>query len=184
MLYKLGLVTLVLFSLALGSTANAQPIFFDGTGNYYQLVTDGATWEDAQALASAQTFNGVQGHLATLTSQEENDFLFDAFDGLSGWIGLSQAPGSVEPDQGFQWVTNEIFSFSAFGGIEPNNVGGNEDFVEFFNGGWNDLGPTATRRYYVEFQTAGIPEPSAVPIVIAGMFALLGARRRTQLKKC
>ena len=166
------------FISAFASDVRGQAVFFEGTGNHYQLITASATWEDAQASAMTQVLFGVQGHLATLTSQQENDFLLETFDGLSGWIGLSQAPGSIEPDQGFQWVTGEEFSFSAFGGAEPNNAFGNEDFVEFFNGGWNDLGPTATRRYYIEFETAGVPEPSGGLIIMAGMSLFLSTRRR------
>ena len=176
---QIALLFIFLISIP-AATARGQAVFFAGTGNHYQLITNSATWEDAEASASAQVLFGVQGHLATLTSQEENAFLLDEFDGLSGWIGLSQGPNAVEPDQGFEWVTGEEFSFNAFGGAEPNNSGGDEDFVEFFNGGWNDLGPTATRRYYVEFETAGVPEPSALPLVIASMSFLLGIRRRSQ----
>lgn len=161
------------------SSASGQAVFFPGTGNYYDFVTTNVTWAEAQDLATSQVLFGVQGHLATLTTQEENDFLLDSFGGDSGWIGLSQAPGSIEPDQGFEWVTGEEFAFTSWNGIEPNNAFGNENFVEFFNGNWNDLGPTSNRRYYVEFETSAIPEPSAVSIVIAGISVLLGRRRKT-----
>lgn len=171
------LTTLLLVS-TLAAFAHADPVFFAGTGNYYDFITTSVTWVEAEELSTTTTLFGVQGHLATLTTQEENDFLLDTFGGASGWIGLFQEPGSPEPDQGFGWVTNEELSFTSYNGIEPNNAGGNEQFVEFFNGNWNDLGPTATRRFYVEFETSAIPEPSVLPLLTIGMCLFIPTRRR------
>ena len=144
-------------------------VFFEGTGNHYQFFTANATWEEAEILATTQVLFGVEGHLATLTSEEENQFLLDTFGGASGWIGLFQEPGSPEPDGGFGWVTGEEFLFTAWNGSEPNNSGGNEQFVEFFNGRWNDLSPTSNRRYYVEFETSAVPEPNASAILLLAL---------------
>lgn len=170
--------TAALIASLLASSVHAQQVFFDGTGNYYELVTTNATWEEAESFAAERMLFGIEGHLATLTSQEENTFLLDTFGGLSGWIGLSQAAGSIEPDQGFEWVTGEEFDFSAFGGAEPNNAGGNEDFVEFFNGNWNDLNATSARRYYVEFETNGVPEPTSLPAIALGVLLLASCRQK------
>ena len=170
-----------LFAISIfASTVNAQAVLFEGTGNYYELVSENVTWEEAEALAGVRTLFGVQGHLVTLTSQEENEFLLDTFGGLSGWIGLSQEPGSVEPGGGFGWVTDEALEFTSFGGVEPNNAFGDEQFVEFFNGNWNDLGPTSNRRYYVEFETAAlaVPEPSSLFANLILISCFLGLRRR------
>ena len=136
-------------------SVDADVVFFPGTGNHYELITSNVTWEEADLMSSKHVFLGVPGHLATLTNQEENDFLAEAFDGASGWIGLRQKPGSIEPDQGFQWVTNEELDFTNWNGNEPNNSGGDEEFVEIFNGRWNDLSATSTRRYYLEYETKG-----------------------------
>lgn len=53
-----------------------------GNDHYYELilVTDpyngnNNSWATASASASASVFNGLQGHLAVVTSQAENDFL-------------------------------------------------------------------------------------------------------------
>ena len=167
--------------LASAAITNAQAVLFTGTGNHYELIRDSVTWEEAETAAATRSLFGVAGHLATLTTAEENDFLLNTFGGDSGWIGFFQPPGSIEPDQGFRWVTDEPTTFTNFGGAEPNNVGGDEDFVEFFNGNWNDLGPTAGRRYYVEFETATVvPEPSGAAFLLI-VFSYFLIRRKPPL---
>jgi hypothetical protein len=59
---------------------------------YYTFVSANAiSWADAEAAAEASTFMGVTGHLATITTAAENNFLatnFPTFDGLAlAWIG-------------------------------------------------------------------------------------------------
>lgn len=79
----------------------------DGTlthdGHFYEYVSDpGLTWEEARDAASARTFYGRQGYLATITSPEENDFAAAKLEG-EGWIG---ARAEVVADrQHWRWVT-------------------------------------------------------------------------------
>ena len=94
-----------------------------GNGHWYQVVPaeDGITWHDANARA-----NSLGGYLATITSREENEFIFQLADNriywdrppswttstLGPWIGGLQAKGGREPDGGWQWVTGEPFDFA------------------------------------------------------------------------
>jgi Ca2+-binding RTX toxin-like protein len=48
-----------------------DPSIFEFGGHYYQVVTDLATWSDALTLAQSESFNGLRGHLATITSAAE-----------------------------------------------------------------------------------------------------------------
>jgi len=52
----------------------STPVLFDG--HYYQVVpANKISWEAAKAGAEQRTFQGVQGHLATIGSAEEDVFL-------------------------------------------------------------------------------------------------------------
>jgi hypothetical protein len=70
---------------------NPDRPYFEQTNNFYQGTTDFASWEDARASAAQAGLNGVPeitGHLATITSQEENDFVFGLLTS-SSWLGGS-----------------------------------------------------------------------------------------------
>ncbi len=116
--------------------AFAAPILNPDNGHYYQLVNNtGITWTDAKTAAEAFVFSGLNGHLATITSQSENNFVA----GLSqndfrAWIGLSD----VTTEGNYEWITDEPFSYSNWAHNEP--YGGYENYIEFFasNDKWND----------------------------------------------
>jgi len=58
---------------------NPEKAYFAGTNNFYTNTTDFATWYEASARAGTAVLEGVpeiRGHLATITSQEENDVVF------------------------------------------------------------------------------------------------------------
>ena len=141
-------------------------VFNPANGHRYQAVSvpGGISWTDAKTAAESRTFAGVQGHLATIASQAENDFIRGNF--LTAirvdeyWIGGFQPPGSPEPGGNWQWVTGETFSFTDWGPGEPNdNFGAGEDGLHFFNDAsppqWNDLTRNSTRPqgYIVEYDT-------------------------------
>ena len=46
-----------------------------GNGHYYQIVPLSGNWTDADAFADGLTFNGMPGHLVTITSESERDFI-------------------------------------------------------------------------------------------------------------
>jgi hypothetical protein len=125
-----------------------------GTGtswNMYEGIGTNLTWKEAFELAATRpdpTGGTAVGHLVTLKSQEENDFV-QMNAGGNRWIGLTDrvglAPGATESaftadplTNGWAWVTGEPFNFQAWGGGEPNNSGG-EDAVHLRGDLlWND----------------------------------------------
>ncbi|MBT8376123.1 MAG: lectin, partial [Bacteroidia bacterium] len=165
------------FSINLG---NAN--FLPSTGHYYFYVADlGITWAQARDAAAAQTYFGLQGYLATLTSQEEAQLAGEQSAG-TGWIGASDQ----EVEGTWKWVTGPeagmVFYIGAVNGSapngefsfwncgEPNNFGGNEDYAHITDqsvacagriGSWNDLpinsgesnpnNPYYPKGYIVEF---------------------------------
>lgn len=173
--------------LAVCSFATAQ-VLYGGTGHYYELVvSQNLSWTNSNAGAAARTFNGWNGHLATLTSQGENDFVITLIGVGPVWIGGFQAPGSSEPAGGWGWTTGETWSYSNWGPGEPNNEGGpfgNEDKLAFGSvtplySGWGDLpdngGYAVMRGFVVEYEP--VPEPT-IAISLAMGVALVVLRRK------
>lgn len=165
------------FSINLGD-ANYLP----STGHYYFYVSNpGITWTDAKAAAEAQEYFGLQGYLATLTSQEEAQLAGEQSSG-TGWIGAND----VDIEGTWKWVTGPeagtVFWIGAVNGTpqngefsywntgEPNNCCGGEDYAHITDpsiglpGAWNDLPNTGSTNpsdpyhpqgYVVEF--GGMP---------------------------
>ncbi len=119
-------------------------------GHYYEIVSSpGIKWYSAKKEAEKKSLNGTQcpGHLATITSQGENDFIVTTF-GItalnSKWLGAFQNDANSNTiNDGWQWITDERWSYSNWNINEPNNLDygsiGFEDALSFWNNGaWND----------------------------------------------
>lgn len=164
------------FSINLGE-AN----FLPATGHYYFYVEDiGVSWTQARDAAAAETYFGLQGYLATITTEEEVQITGEQAQG-TGWIG-----GSDQGTEGvWRWETGpeagQVFWNGAVNGSspdgmfafwnngEPNNLG-EEDYAHITDpdigilGSWNDLAITGStdpnsayhpKGYIVEF--GGMP---------------------------
>lgn len=141
----------------------------EANGHFYEAVTvpGGIDWEDAKAAAESRLIRGVQGHLVTITSQQEDLFIATSFReafprilserpvGCSGgpttvestcgygyWFGARQQSGSSdEPEGGWEWVTGEPFVYTAWADGQPNDhLGREEDCLNPHPAGslWND----------------------------------------------
>ncbi|WDE14612.1 hypothetical protein H3N35_20990 [Thalassomonas haliotis] len=122
----------------------------------------------------------VSGHLATITSAEENAFIFDSVaNGNNAWFGLSDA----ETEGTFTWVTGELLDYTNWFTGEPNNdaiLG--EDFGEFkADGFWNDLPSAAKASYLVEYSTS-VPTPPGIMLLMIALTCLILQRKRIIFK--
>lgn len=105
-----------------------------GNDHYYEIVSvpGGITWNDASLSATNRG-----GHLATITSSDENTFVFNLasqstnswYGGYGPWLGGLQATGSSEPGGGWGWITGEPFTYQNWAPNQPNNNGGKEDRI-------------------------------------------------------
>src|SRR5205814_2156537 len=138
--------------------AHAIPILNPDNGHYYEAVTraSGISWTAANDEATARMYKGQHGHLATLTSLAENDFITanlpQAVDGYF-CLGGFQTHGILDPAAGWQWVTGEPWSYNHWNrlnGTEPNDYYGlgtssqDENKLQLWggtNGRWNDYRP-------------------------------------------
>ena len=157
-----------------------------GNDHWYEAISlPYISWTDAKLAAEELEYLGLKGHLATITSDAENSFLFNLLPDNSVnnpyWLGGFQDPELPEPptNSGWQWVTGETWSYTNWNGGEPNGV--NEDALTFTLGGkWNDA-PTwynlyTNGGYVVEFEP--VPEPTTMLLLGTGLLVLAGARRR------
>jgi hypothetical protein len=112
-------------------------------GHGYYESSDWYLWTESRDISM-----GLGGHLVTITTPEENQFIFNnlrqPIDSWGAWIGLynTGTPGS------FAWVTGEPVGFTNWNRNEPNNQGGSatviaEPYVHILGydvlNRWNDI---------------------------------------------
>lgn len=152
------------------STLYAQPIPDGATlfnGHAYKFYDQSMPWNEAKACCES-----MGGHLATVTSAEEQDILSNMVKpGTFGdyWLG-----GNDLLSEGvWQWVTGEDWSYQNWADGEPNNSSGAEDCLHLYrqSGLWNDLNNNAyTGRqigFICEWDTLSLnPQYSSHPNLI------------------
>lgn len=130
--------------------------FSEGNGNYYKIVTAKCSWDQAKVICE-----GMGGHLATITSADENEFCYNMF-ARSGetncWIGATDA----DSEGNWKWVTGEPFSYKSFPSGEPN--GGKEaNALQYYfayknisDGLWDDHVATKKISFMCEWEEENI----------------------------
>ena len=161
-----------LTATVVSSAAAADPIAVSGDdGHGYEVVTGNVTWVDAEAAARAMSWGEADvcsGHLATITSADENAFLVDQFGAatlLFKWFGGIQ-PDSDSGTDGWTWANGETWAYTNWATDEPTNSFYGTDFpyedatAFWTNGTWNDAPRTwlyeAAGGYVVEYDCLGI----------------------------
>ena len=193
----LKLLSAATASLAACAAAQASVIMWEhgsgGNGHAYEFINAPLiSWDNASALAQAASHNGVSGHLATITSGEEQYFInsipsfdpdFFANSPIAMWLGGFQANPADPPDQGWSWVTGEQWSFTNWSPDEPNDLFKAESHLAMYaptafergSGGWSDQVGAETHwfgisGFLIEY---AIPAPPAL-----GLFAIVLMRGR------
>jgi len=147
--------------------AGAQVVFNPANGHYYEAVSvaAGISWMNARDAAASRTYLGRKGHLVTITSAAEQQFVITNLPGaVTGnyWLGGYQdrtASDYSEPAGGWRWVTGEPWSYTFWSSDQPTNFLDVEDYLNFYtsDGGWNDaanLGSIGVPGYVVEYEFA------------------------------
>ncbi len=152
-------------------------------GHRYELVPGELSWEDAKAKAEA-----MGGHLATVTSQEENEWLQATFAtqldrnvmASSFWLG-----GFADTNEGpWQWVTAEPFTFAAWAKGQPDFItivgepaqGPHGIVFKEHPHGWHDFPTYRTRSsvgFIVEWDDGAIAMPAPFASGTVDLLALV-----------
>lgn len=106
-------------------------------GHVYQVVTDAKNYEDAELLCEL-----AGAHLATITSAEEQQFIYSLTGKDDVWLGASYKNGT------WKWVTGEPFSYTNWVKGQPSNPD-KEPYLQFWRGEgeWDDA--TDRKNSYV-----------------------------------
>jgi hypothetical protein len=119
-------------------------------GHEYYLSDYNDTWTNANEMI--QGWGEPQVHMATISSQEENDFINQASDFIDVWIGFTD----MHEEGVWGWVTGEEVTYTNWAEGEPNNSG-EEDFAHMWgvDGTWNDHQAEHIARFVVEVEGYG-----------------------------
>jgi len=147
--------------------ANAFPadaVVWPVNGHAYLVVVQPLTWDQARDAS-----NNAGGHLVTIGSSAENDFVYslvatnDAVwqvsqgKHLGPWLGGYQRLDAIGPADGWEWVTGEPFSYTSWEPGQPNDANGvNETKLRYYGEtsrtkNWADAS-TETDGYVIEFE--------------------------------
>ncbi|HBR14377.1 MAG TPA: hypothetical protein DD723_02395 [Candidatus Omnitrophica bacterium] len=155
---------LLIFTFVIGlilvPSAKAIPVLWVDNSHYYDFVMPTSTndWFSAKTNADSSIYLGLSGHLATITSANENNFLISTFatgsDSFQGaWLGGKAPEGWLDgPENGY------VFSYINWGGIEPNNAG-----YAYMNVGTG--GPVSVGQWADDSEIQGFPANPGDPVI-------------------
>jgi Lectin C-type domain len=159
--------------LSVAATVNPTGYFYNGVnGHFYRPISTGTTYTNARTAALNTTFKGQQGYLVTITSSDEDAFIYNNVPQSQIWFALTDevVEGQWRIDAGPEKGTliktsngqlngNIVGQYNNWAGGEPNNSG-NEDYaVTKWNGTqWNDLPNGFNCPYVIEYGTWSNPD--------------------------
>jgi len=172
----------------------ALPVFSLYNGHYYEAIPGSYDWHAAQNLSQSMLLSGVSGHLATLTSAGENNWVWNNLNQPTRYL-LGATDEQTEGS--WKWVTGEAWNYINWNTGEPNDGFGNypEDALSFWdNSRWNDLpilgnywndGIPYVYGFIVEYDFEdSMPEPATLMLFSFGLAGVGITRiRKTIVRK-
>jgi hypothetical protein len=160
------------------SSYDANYVYNPINKHFYRFISGNISYTSARTNAGTITFKGKTGYLVTITSQQEQDFIFNNTSGSNLWfaatdevtdgtwiIDAGPERGTVLKTQNGPTAGNIAGVYNNWCGGEPNGSGHSEDYpVTKWGGGncWNDLPNSygTVAGYLVEF-SSDFPSVSA-----------------------
>ena len=128
------------------------PLAYTFNGNWYMWAGAG-TFANALAASAARTYNGMSGHLVTITSVDEFNFL-SSKNMTMGYIAASDQ----NTEGVYTWMAGPengtVVSPAFWNTGQPANSSAALDCVEASSPRWNVIACTTISNWYIEFECA------------------------------
>ena len=161
--------------ISVSATLNPTGFYYNPiNGHFYKPVTPGDSYTGARAASLLTTFKGQTGYLVTITSADENAFIYSNVPQQNIWfaatdevvdgrwvIDAGPEKGTVMKTQNGQLAGNIPGVYNNWAPGEPNGANGSENYaVTNWNGQstWNDLSNNWTNPYIIEYGTWTNPD--------------------------
>ncbi len=139
-------VCVVIFLFCGVACADSSKLVNPANGHSYQRFDTGMSWTSAKTACA-----NLGGHLATITSQAENDWIWTNL-GASGSIWLGGTDSAVEGT--WTWITGEPWNYSNWGSGQPDNSRGDQNYLDFWDGAlgkWDDDRDSTSHSFVCEW---------------------------------
>ena len=165
----------------------SDPVFLtewdwmDGSGflhEYEVFSCPNQSWDAVNRTSSNEW------HLATITSEKEQDALISGLHGVTGefWLGAYQTGVNGNPADDWAWITGEEWGFKNWAPGEPNDAHGantEQHLAAWSNWGtsswlWNDEGHLPNITGYITERTRSVPEPNILSLMAPVTLILFG----------
>jgi len=159
------------YSLPVGDFTMMGALAYRYNGHYYAFIQKSiGSWDKAQEMCRL-----YGGHLATISSRDENDYIFDLIkrEGYKADLNIFLGATDRDSEGNWKWVTGETYGFNGFASGEPSS-GTKENYLTIYKEhfkkeiyGWSD-GADQTAYYVCEWDSAAaatvvtkvLPDPS------------------------
>jgi len=139
-------IFLLLPFIAFSNLCSAEPIYCEDTDHWYEYINSDLDWSAASLATNTMYYDGMPGHLATVRSQAEHDFLCNNMPAECSpmchfWLGGWRTNLDTPPTENWHWVTGEPWDWTPEIWGEDQPTGGDEwalELAQTHGCHWND----------------------------------------------